>query len=217
MGKKKSRFTPFRQIEQLKCFPQVRELLLSGRPATRVAKAIQEDFEEMQDTERQSLVAYLLAFRRNLSAVELVKATNPRFVSDAMDTIDQGLDEMAELAEIFGIQKDRIIQGHELEKNLKVLNRTLGNEVRIAAELLRTSHQIKTDLGANSGSGGQTRVNPAVAFDIRSRFGEGVARVMADPSKRTRVLEAAKRALSARGKKLEPEEEVVPLRTASRG
>jgi hypothetical protein len=216
MGKSKSRFPPFRQIEKLKCFDQVKALLLSGRPATRVAAAIHEQFGEMKDHEHGTLVAYLLAYRRTLSAMELAKVTQPQFVSDAMDKIDQGLDELAELAEIFQIQKSRIIQGNELEKNLKVLNRTLGNEVRIATEMLRTSHQMKVELGARSG-GGSVHMNPAVAYDVQSRYGEKVARVMADPSKRTRVLEAAKRALEKGKGKDDNEEEVVQLRRAASG
>lgn len=214
--KKKKGFGPFNRIESLECFPKVKELLLAGRPATRIAKTIQGDFGEWTDIKESSLVVYLISYRKSLSAMELAKTTQPQFVSDAMDKIGQGLDELAELAEIFEVQKGRIMMGHTMEKNLKVLNRTLGNEVRIAAELLRTSHQIKADLGA-AGSGNGMKADPSVHYNISSRFGESVARVMSDPSKRTKVLEAAKRAMEAGSSESDDDPSVVPLRRANGG
>lgn len=195
-GYTKSTFPAFVLIEGLKCFDIVKQKLLAGVPGSQVARYVHEDMGEGDCYTRRTLTAYLLAYRRRLSAFELVAIRHPEYVNKAMEEIDQGLDEISELAEIYGVQKDRIYIGHKMETKLKVLNKTLGNEVRVAAELLRTSFQIKESLGATGAGRAGSRPGPEMLFNVRARYGEQTARVLSDPSKRTRVIEAARRALS---------------------
>jgi hypothetical protein len=151
---------------------------------------------EYRDTHYRSLAAQLCAYRRTLSAAELVAVREPGFVADAKKEINDGLDELAELAEIYKVQKARILQARQLEEQLKILNKGLGNEVRIAGELLRTSVSIKESIGLN-GDIDTRNPGPAFMMDTRSRYGERVSRVIEDPGHRNKVLGAVSAVLAA--------------------
>ena len=180
---------PFGKLRSMPSFEEAKDRLLAGVTPTRVAKWMHEqgDYTDIPPT---SLAATLCAYRRTLSSAELVQTREPSFVANAKDEIEEGLDELAELAEVFGIQKDRILQGRKLESKLGVLNKTLGNEVRIAGELLRTSMTIKQSLGLASDTPAEAGQHPGPQFryDVRSRYGERIAQVVEDPGKRNRVL-----------------------------
>jgi hypothetical protein len=185
----------FARLRSCACFPEVRARLLSGVSPTRIALYIHE-CGEYKDLGYRSLAAQLCAYRRTLSAAELVAVREPGFVADAKKEINDGLDELAELAEIYNVQKARIIQGRKLEEKLGVLNKTLGNEVRIAGEMLRTHAAIKQQIGLVADI--DTRnPGPGMMLDTRSRYGERVARVIEDPGRRNRVLNAVGSILAA--------------------
>ncbi len=69
----------------------------------------------------------------------------------------------------------------------------MGNEIRIGAEILRTSVAIKQRLGLLEIATTQEEVVPHhLLYDTRSYYGEEVARLLGDPSKRNRVMSAVK-------------------------
>lgn len=195
---------PFAKLRACDCFPEAKNRLLAGVPPTKVAKFIQDN-GEYTHIHWRSLAAQLCAYRRTLHPAELVKIREPDFVADAKEKIQQALDEEAEIAELFQVQKERIKQGRSLEEKLGVLNKTLGNEVRIAAELLRTSAAIKEQTGL-ADPVADRGIAPAHMYDVRSRYGERVAKVIEDPSKRSRVLSAVGALLSAADNKAKEQE-----------
>lgn len=196
---------PFAKLRSCESFPEAKSRLLAGVGPTAVARYMQECGDYV-GISYQSLAAMLCAYRKTLSASELVAVREPGFVADAMQEIDNGLDELSELAAIFQVQKSRILQGRKLEVKLGILNKTLGNEVRIAGELLRTSVTVKQQITG----GDDVRVShpgPAFSYNTRSRYGERVATVIEDPAKRNRVLNAVS-ALIAAGSASEAHEAV---------
>ena len=195
----------FWKLRKMKCFPEVRAKLVAGVSTVKIARWVQDDCGERNDIKLGSLAAELSALRRSLGSMELVQAMHPGVFDDAVDKLGNGLNELEELAEIYGVQKTRIMDMHEMEKKLKVPHRGTGNEVRIAAELLRTSHQIKADLGALNHMD-RVEPGPADLYDVRGRYGEQVASVIGDPERRMRVLAAVDKLLSKATPEAEPVE-----------
>lgn len=190
-----SKRRPFADIRMLPCYPEVKRRLAAGHTAASVVRYIQDHEGHLTEKKPRKLAARLSALRRKLATLELVKHSEPALYEEARNKLDNGLNELEELASIYAIQKERIGIGYDLEKKLKVLNKTLGNEVRIAAELLRTRHQVKQDLRLDGEGIDRGRAGPAEMLNVRSRYGERVARVVNDASKRTRVLEIVARAM----------------------
>ena len=184
----------FKKLRSCPSFPEARARMLAGVPPTRVA-AYMHECGDYVSLKLHDLVTTLCAYRRTLSAVELIATKDPQFVSNAKQKVLDGVNELEELGVIYNIQKARIMQGRELEKKIGVLNKTLGNEVRIAGEILRTSATIKEQIGF--GDDKSDDVNPAFRYDTRARYGERVARVIEDPTKRNRVLNAVTALLDA--------------------
>jgi len=202
----------FGKLHGFASFPEAKHRILAGVTPTRVARWMHEQ-GDYTDIPVRSLAATLCAYRRTLSARELIATREPQFVAEAKDEVNSGLDELQELAAIFAIQKNRVVMGHELESKLKILNKSLGNEVRIAGELLRTSMTIKQSLGLASGGDADRRGDPTFKHDVRSRYGERVAQVLENPGKRNRVLNVVSSLLeAAEAKKVEA---TVPVKTAT--
>jgi len=198
---------PFSRLRSCKSFPEAKSRLLAGVGPTGVARFMHSE-GDYTECSYQSLAAMLCAYRKTLSSTEMLSLQKPGFVSAAVKEIEDGLDELSELAEIFQVQKARILQGRKLETKLGVLNKTLGNEVRIAGELLRTSVTVKQQLApTENGDVRATHPGPAFQYDTRSRYGDRVAQVIEDPGKRNRVLNAVS-ALIAAGSSSDEDEKV---------
>jgi hypothetical protein len=184
----------FKKLRACPSFPEAKARLLAGVPPTRVAVYMHECGDYLSLT-LPNLVTTLCAYRRTLSSMELVATCDPKFVQDAKGVISDAMDEMEELAAIYKIQKERIVQGRDLEKKIGVLNKSLGNEVRIAGEILRTSATIKEQLGLADAT--PHDIAPTHRYDTRARFGERVAGVIEDPGKRNKVMGAVNALLAA--------------------
>lgn len=195
---------PHARIRRLKCFPEVVARLKSGESTYKIAPWIQDECGEALDISCITLRAQLATFRREMKSLVLLEARQPAFVQNALEKVKKGLDELDELEKIYEIQKQRIEDMHKLEKKLTIANRITGHEIRIAAELLRTRHQIKMDLGLEGGrqlgtltiAPGTTGSRPELHYDTQSRYGTEVASVIDVPEKRQRVLDAVRRAMA---------------------
>jgi hypothetical protein len=191
----------FSRLRMLKCFGELVSRLKSGQSTYQIAKWVQDEKGEGLDVAVGSLRAQIAAFRREMKALVLLEARQPAFVQEAMDKVNKGLNELDELQSIYELQKQRIVAMHELETKLGISNRMTGNEVRIAAELLRTRHQIKMDLGVDGGPNlGTLTIQPGVRpqdrYAVRDRYGSEIESVIDVPEKRQRVLDTVRRALA---------------------
>ena len=201
----------------MKCFPDMVARLKSGHSTYQVATWVQDECGESTDIAMMTLRAHIAAFRRQMKALVLLEARQPAFVKDAMDQVNKGLNELDELRAIYEVQKERILDMHGLEKKLGISNRMTSNEVRIAAELLRTSHQIKMDLGVDGGRDLGTvtlrpgSAHPSAHYNTRDRYGVEIESVVAAPAKRQRVLDTVRRALALTELKGRDEENVIDM------
>ena len=187
--RQKPKFTRLRMAHY---FSEVDSLVRQGFTGTMIARMLHER-GDAEDLSEGRLSAEINAYRRSLSAMELVEAMKPRFVHEAEKQIIATLDEAKELAELYAIQRERIVTLHKAEKDNQTHNRLLSNEVRVAAEVLRTSHQIKVEVGVHREDGSRTDVK----VDVETRYGDGVSRVMLDPRSRQRIVDALRQVRSS--------------------
>lgn len=190
----------FRRIRTSPLYPVILERIKAGDSPIRLAHWMQEQ-GEADDVKVSTLIVELCAFRREVAALHLLDRREPKFVKDAKDRAEAAISEIEEIADIYRLQRKRIQRMVRLEKKMGVSNRMVGNEVRIAAELLRSSHAIKMDLGVNGGRDLgtltlQPGVPPSAVHQTHQTYGDGVARVLDDPQSRQRLLDVVQRGMA---------------------
>jgi len=192
MGKYRKRLPvgsrAFKRIRMLPCLPELRAKVVTGVAATEIARWLQDEMGHHTDMNVYHLAAEVQGYRRNLASMELIEVRQPEIFEQAKKEIHDGLDELKELDEMFQMQKERIQGARDMEKELGgLLNARITNEMRVATEILRASHNIKMDLTGGRELGTLT-VQPHALKDVKGRYGEKVDGVMQDPQKRERVL-----------------------------
>ncbi len=174
----------FQAIRNLQYFQEIDRLVRDGYAGSVIVSKLQAQGHTIQ-MEPSRLAAEINAYRRDLSAVETLANLKPVTVVQAEQKLAALLNEAEEIAGLYGIQRARVMALHATESaNPGVHNRNLGNEVRVAAELLRTSVAIKRDTGF-----GGAATTPAVV-DAREPLSAEAQVVISDPQKRQRVLDA---------------------------
>ena len=167
------------RIRALKCWREVESKLQIGVNHLTIAGWIQSK-GELTDVKDLTIAAGLAAIAGEVVALTGGTPDEVDFSSSAE------LNELEEMATLFQIQKTRVLNARKMEEKLNGgLNPRLSNDIRIAAELIRTVAQIKSD----------HRKNPVIAVPVgkkqgRERYGERVASVIENPKSRNRVMAA---------------------------
>ena len=191
----------FQKLRALRCFGEVYERLVAGWAPSELARFIQEDRNEYGQTSRAGLILILQRFRAAIPPAQLMAQRMPDAMHKAEAEVQEGLDELKEFIDLFQLQKARMEIDHKHEKNLKKLMPTMTQEVRVAAEILGKIADLKMDLGLSTRHLGQVEVEAKVEATLVAKYGkESVARVMADPEKRRKVLNVAERMLALPGR-----------------
>ena len=181
----------------MKCFKEVHQKLIEGWALTAVAKWIQEDRNESVDIGRDSLVTMLQRYRDSIPPGQLAQKI-PEVIHAAVEKLEEGLDELKELEDLYRIQKARIAIDFGHEKKLNKLMATTGQEVRVAREILTSIADLKMDLGVNTRHLGQ--VDAEVKVDVEevkdSYAKDSIRKVLASPESRQKVLSIAQRFLN---------------------
>jgi hypothetical protein len=182
---------PYARIRSLKCFVDVEEMLVSGYAAHRVADFIQKERGELTDIGRDYLAGQLTEFRNTeLKPVQILSAHMTKVVEKAKGEFEDRLDDLRRLDKIYHLQMNRVDIGHELEKRLKILNKSLSGEIMNVASIIGQMHGIKMALGMHKETSSQGTI--AMRYEIvdgaRRRFGDDVADALMKPESRNRVL-----------------------------
>jgi hypothetical protein len=127
----------------------VRKQLLEGIPVPEVARFIQEEMEEHNHVSRETLVRTLYRYKETaIQPIEYLETRLPQNHAKAMAVVREGLDETVEFKRLYELQMKRIGKLVTVEEKLdNVLFPNLSNEIRIAAELLRSSVETKKTMG----------------------------------------------------------------------
>lgn len=198
----------FQKLKEMGCFKQVDRRIRAGYPLIEVARYIHEDREEYLDVKRDSLVAVLSEYRESLPPGDIVKQHMPKSFAKAEERLEQGLDELAEIGEIYMMQKHRverfIEQDHEL--GLALPNKVMTLDIQLLMKMLKTSLDMKMDLGMTKRHLGEMAVDTRIMEIARERFGERVAKTLGDPESRRKVIDLVDRI--KRKKEKEQEEQM---------
>jgi hypothetical protein len=112
-----------------------------------LARYIQEDRGESTDVTRHSLAIQLANFRKSIPAGHLVAKRFPEVFNKALEEVEEGLDELKELEDLFRLQKSRIEVDNKIETELGKLLPSMTAEMREARQTLQAIADIKADLG----------------------------------------------------------------------
>lgn len=190
-----SRETRFLRLRSLKCFEDVHTRLLDGFAVSAVADFIQLERKEYTDVGRPSLETILTEYRASLPAAEAVKKL-PHFFAKAVQTVSEGIDELAEMEKLYRMQLDRVAIDLKTEQNIGKLLPTMTQEMRAAREILSDIAQLKMDLGVNTRHLGKMEVEAQIVADVASKYDNTVTAVMQNPESRRKLLGIADRFLS---------------------
>jgi hypothetical protein len=179
-------------IEGMKCYEEVKERILSGWSPGKIADFVvenhAEDFASLATT-RDGLLDWLVLYRKKLSPAELVSLRMPRELERAKERLEAGVDVLSEIETLYSMQKERIEIDFGIEKKLKKLFKNTGNEIAIAANLLKDVVALRAELGLDNGEMNGREVREQLITDYATRYGRTeVNKVLADRESVSKVL-----------------------------
>lgn len=196
----------FARLKSLKCFLEVRQMLLGGWPALEVARFVRDVRGEGTDVAEVTLSAEISAYRRSLPPAELLAGVPPSSTSTgdgggggvapavlgasgtpvvtrlplafthAAKRVREGLDELKELERLYGIQMERVEIDFATEKKIGKLFPSMTAEIRAAREILEKRAQLKMDLGLDERHLGRLEVDTNAPPVVVERYGAEVVK-----------------------------------------
>lgn len=187
-----NRGTRFQKIHSLKCYQEVYSRACAGWPMTELARFIQEERKEYTDVKRPQLEFSLREWRKTIPAADLVAKRFPEVFEDAKESIENGLDELQELEELYRVQMHRINIDFRTEGKIGKLMPSMTSEIREARQLLETIGQLKMELGIHQRAATKHEVTVDGQVDARivedtTEYGAAVQKVMDNAESRRRV------------------------------
>lgn len=140
------------RLKGLLFFSKVHDMVIGGWPPKEVAIFIRTKKKELLDLSEEQVQRLVVAYRNSLPSFDRVVKVYPDSARKALETIEEGLDELQELEHLYRLQMSRLKIDYETEKEIGKLLPTTGGEVRIARDLLMSRAQLKMDLGLDSGA-----------------------------------------------------------------
>ena len=190
----------FVRLRGLSCFQEVHRRVVQGIPLTNVAKFIQDESNEYTDIQQGSLVAQLSEYRQSLTPGEMLAPQMPQHLASKIEEMEDGLNELEGLEELYKIQLERVKMEINTEKGLKKLFRGTGGEIRIASQILVSRANLKMELGTLKRAPMEhhhtldaRQVDDGMRHILDARpESDGLASVAEDPIRRQKVIRAAR-------------------------
>lgn len=202
-----SRLGGFGKLRALECFPEVHDRICKGWPLAQVASYIQDECGEYRDAEQVTLIKVLQNYRESLPSGERAQHVLPKSQRDAIEKIEEELDEIKALTKLYRRQEERLEIDGQVEKNIGKLLPTMTQEIRVTVEVLKTIAQLKMDMGIHTRHLGTVDVEARLLQEVDSKYeGTEVGTVLRDPKKRRRLLNIAEHALSLSKRNVEMDE-----------
>ena len=182
----------FGKLRQMKCFQQVHKKLAEGWGETELARWIQEDREEYTDVTRNALIMALRSYRKQIPAAELVGKRLPKDFIVAKQELEQTINEVQELEELYRLQMDRVRIDFEKEKQISKLFPSMTSEIKEARALLESMIAAKQAVGVYTPSAQEQNVNVNVEVEAKltedvQTASQSVKTVMENPESRRKV------------------------------
>jgi hypothetical protein len=185
----------FKKLRALRCYEEVYKRICAGWPLAQVARFIQEERTEYTTISRHGLEQQLAEFRKTMPPGDLVQKRFPDVFDKAKEAVEDGIDELHELEELYRIQMTRIGVDYATEKGIKKLMPSMTAEIREARQLLETISNLKLELGILNRAPKESNVTvtgeleATVSGEPIAQFGdESVQKVLQDPESRRKVM-----------------------------
>lgn len=200
----KSRQKRFQKLRALRCYEEMYERMCSGWSIAELARFVQDEREEYKEISRGGLIEQLKAFRKTVPAGHLVQKRFPEVFDEAKEKVEQSINELQELEELYRIQMHRIGTDFAIEKNLKKLMPSMTSEIREARQLLETIANLKMEMGVTARATLKHAHQVNVDGTIEAHIPEGLAAdygnpavkaVLDDPESRRKVMGVVERFL----------------------
>jgi hypothetical protein len=201
-AKPPGRDTRFKKLRSLACYQEVYERICAGWPLAQVARFIQEERKEYTEISRRGLEQQLIEFRKQMPPGDLVQKRFPEVFDKAKEAVEEGIDELAELEELYRIQMHRIGVDFATEKGIGKLMPSMTAEIREARAILKDMADLKLEMGVLGRAPKGVDVNVGVEVEatlaegVMAQFGdEAVQKVLEDPESRRKVMGVVERFL----------------------
>jgi len=183
----------FQKLRALKCFDEVHRRILEGWGMPALAQYIQEECDEYTEVSAQGLISVLRRYRDTIPPAQLIQKRIPSKFASAQEQVDEGLDELQELWNLYQLQMERLGIELQNERTIKKLFPSMTQEIRTTREILSTIAELKMDLGLNNRQIGTVDIDAHITAHVAERFSNPrVAQVLASPEKRRKLLGIAK-------------------------
>lgn len=198
---KKSKVTEkkiYGRFEKMKCFPEVRNMIMAGVPIGVISRFIQEDRKEMLDIDLMSVKKKVQRYIKSMPPAEVIEERLPLYYQSVLGSIGEQLDEMEALSNLFHLQFDRTMIDYKTEKTIgKCLDSNTKN-IGVCADIANKIGALKGRMfGKNKipdpiqqmGVSEQNRLFVDERLKkIGEKYGEKMRAIAEDPAKRRRLL-----------------------------
>tara|TARA_B100001094_G_scaffold294543_1_gene315253 strand:- start:372 stop:1034 length:663 start_codon:yes stop_codon:yes gene_type:complete len=199
-GLRGSRVKRFSRFTGLSCFDEFEAKISYGYTNHAIATWLQDEKGKCKDVKPRSLATMVGRYRKALPPMKrgIKPDVRGQVQEKALKEVEKSIDELKEVSKLYRIQMDRVSEGVEQEAEIRGLVKTLGQEINLAASLLRQSHAIKMDLGLDGGRDlGTVTVRPEVLLSVKENHGDSVYSAISSPQSRGKVLAIAKQLMLA--------------------
>ena len=200
--KPRGRDTKFQKLRSLVCYQEVYERICAGWPLAQVARFIHEERQEYLEVSRNRLEQQLSEFRKQMPPGDLVRTRFPEVFDKAKEAVEEGINELQELEELYRIQMHRIGVDFATEKSIRKLLPSMTAEIREARNLLKDMAELKMDMGVVARAPKDMKmhvgveVETSIKEDVLAKFGDGaVGKVLSNAESRRKVMGAVERFL----------------------
>ena len=168
---------------ELPSLKDIRAKLCSGWELRQVAEYVHSRGDLLSLSVR-SLIKALATYKDTIPR-HLFVTTNDALVHEAQKSVVEGIEVLAELQDLYKLQRERIAIDWNIEKNLRKLTPDMHKELRLATDMLQRYAQIQMDFGLTERQLGNVTVEAVSAPGMSS----DAQKVLSSPKSRHKLLE----------------------------
>jgi hypothetical protein len=179
----------FKRLKAMKSFQSVDQMVRDGRGLTEIVEFIKStgEYDGVTDSALRSIVS---SYRSSLSPGELVSLLLPRQFLAMVDEWNDKVSALNELERLYMIQAGRIEKFVQKEETLKfpMPMKGVAREIDVGRQILVDIEKLRLDMGIDERNLGKLTLQAEVVDAAETKFGQKIARVVANPESRRKVL-----------------------------
>ena len=192
-----------RQIRGLHCFEDVREMIILGVPVVEVARKV-HSLGELKNLKINTLEMQLRHYKATIPKWLIAARQSENLPVQYLEVkkASEAIEVFTELTSLYEMIKERLQIGMRVDRKFEIVTPHLEKTFMVAAGILDKIREMKERNWVAQED--QRVVNaPTKSLDWSKIYSSGsVAKVMADPESRSRVIKVAERLMDLYGKNL---------------